>query len=83
MPLDRFMSRDDYERVMAEMRLPSGQLFPVPVTLPVSRDVQLTLDSEIALRDSRNDLLAVMRIEEIFDRSPDEALLLWLVRGRV
>ncbi len=72
-PLDRFMSRDDYERVMAEMRLASGQLFPIPVTLPVSSDVQLTLDSEIALRDSRNDLLAVMRIEEIFERSPDEA----------
>ena len=73
-PLDRFMSRADYERVMAEMRLASGQIFPIPVTLPVSSDVELALDSEIALRDSRNDLLAVMRVEEIFERSPDEAL---------
>ena len=73
-PLDRFMSRADYERVMAEMRLASGQIFPIPVTLPVSSDVELSLDSEIALRDSRNDLLAVMRVEEIFERSPDEAL---------
>ena len=73
-PLDRFMSRADYERVMAEMRLASDQIFPIPVTLPVSSDVELALDSEIALRDSRNDLLAVMRVEEIFERSPDEAL---------
>ena len=73
-PLDRFMSREDYERVMTEMRLASGQIFPIPVTLPVSSDVELSLDSEIALRDSRNDLLAVMRVEEIFERSPDEAL---------
>ena len=73
-PLDRFMSRADYERVMAEMRLASGQIFPIPVTLPVYSDVELSLDSEIALRDSRNDLLAVMRVEEIFERSPDEAL---------
>ena len=73
-PLDRFMSRADYERVMAEMRLASDQIFPIPVTLPVSSDVELSLDSEVALRDSRNDLLAVMRVEEIFERSPDEAL---------
>src|SRR5437660_2685737 len=37
-PLDRFMGRDDYRRVLDEMRLASGTLFPLPVTLTVSRD---------------------------------------------
>ena len=35
-PLDRFLGRTDYERVVAEMRLANGTLFPIPVTLPVS-----------------------------------------------
>src|SRR5215210_5976243 len=34
-PLDRFMDRRNYERVVSEMRLESGHVFPIPVTLPV------------------------------------------------
>src|SRR5947209_1274895 len=33
-PLDRFMSQEDHQRVLEEMRLSSGHLFPIPVTLP-------------------------------------------------
>ena len=66
-PLDRFMGKADYERVVSEMRLANGHLFPIPVTLPVSDDEQLTLDGEVALVDSRNDILAVMTIEEIYE----------------
>src|SRR6185503_16070045 len=66
-PLDRFMGREDYERVVAEMRLANGQLFSIPVTLPLSNDQSLTLDREVALVDSRNDILAVMTIEEIYE----------------
>lgn len=66
-PLDRFMGKTDYERVCAEMRLANGQLFPIPVTLPVANDVSITLDREVALVDYRNDILAVMTIEEIYE----------------
>jgi sulfate adenylyltransferase len=65
-PLDRFMGEADQQRVLAEMRLQSGQLFPLPVTLPVEASPALHLDHDIALRDAKNDLLAVMTIEEIF-----------------
>ena len=65
-PLDRFMGRADYERVLAEMRLADGTLFPIPVTLPVERIDDLHYDREIALRDSKNNLLAVMTVEEIY-----------------
>ncbi len=34
-PLDRFMGRADFERVVGEMRLAGGQLFPIPLTLTV------------------------------------------------
>jgi sulfate adenylyltransferase len=69
-PLRTFMNRADFERVSEEMRLSSysdGTLFPMPVTLPVDHFKGLKLDKKIALRDSRNDLLAVMTVEEIYE----------------
>ena len=65
-PLNRFMGRSDYERVLEEMRLGDGTLFPLPVTLTCKRDQSLKLDEEITLVDQFNNLLAVMRVEEIF-----------------
>jgi sulfate adenylyltransferase len=70
-PLDRFMSQADYERVVAEMRLADGTLFPIPITLPVNPDPALSLDTEVALRDVKNNLLAIMRIEEIYEWDRD------------
>src|ERR687892_1308731 len=65
-PLSRFMSQDDHQRVLEEMRLSSGHLFPIPVTLPVDPGPAIHLDREVALRNAKNDLLAVMSIEEVY-----------------
>ncbi len=65
-PLDRFMSQADHQRVLDEMRLADGHLFPIPVTLPVEPSPEICLDREIALRNTRNELLAVMTIEEVY-----------------
>ncbi len=65
-PLDRFMGRADFDRVLGEMRLAGGHLFPIPVTLPVGAENGLHLDQKLALRDSKNDLLAILEIEEIY-----------------
>jgi sulfate adenylyltransferase len=65
-PLDRFMGQADHDRVVNEMRLHDGTLFPIPIPLPVSKDLDLSLDQEIALRDKKNELLAIMRVEEIY-----------------
>src|SRR5712664_3007728 len=66
-PLDRFMGQADHERVLQEMRLENGCLFPIPVTLPLEAGSNVRLDEEVALRDSRNELLAVMTIEEVYE----------------
>jgi sulfate adenylyltransferase len=69
-PLDRFMGCADYERVLAEMRLADGTLFPMPITLTVP-DAQLArLGERVTLRDARNNLLAIMDIEETFGWNP-------------
>ena len=66
-PLDTFMGQADYERVLSEMRLSLGQVFPVPVTLAVDHGPGIGLDQEIALRDSQNELLAIITITEIYE----------------
>ena len=66
-PLDRFMNSADYARVLGEMRLAGGQLFPIPVTLPIANDESVALDRDVTLVDSRNEILAVMTIEEIYE----------------
>ena len=72
-PLDRFMGQKDYQCVLDEMRLSCGRLFPIPVTLPVEPGSWIQLDKDIALYDSKNELLAVMRIEEIYEWNLAEA----------
>ncbi len=72
-PLDRFMGQADYQRVLDEMRLAGGCLFPIPVTLPVNPGPEIKLDRDIALRNDKNELLAVLTVEEIYPWDLDEA----------
>jgi len=63
-PLDRFMGEADYQHVLSDLRLAGGTVFPIPVTLPVPEELPVRVGDEIALRSPKNDLLAVMTIEE-------------------
>jgi len=69
-PLDRFMKKADYERVLTEMRLTSGVLFPIPVTLPLDESALPSWGEQITLSDTRNNPIAVMEIEEIYHYDP-------------
>ena len=71
-PLDRFMGEEDYGRVLGEMRLGDGTVFPIPVTLPVDDPSAIKLDQDVALRDSRNELLAVMTVQEAYEWDLEE-----------
>jgi sulfate adenylyltransferase len=65
-PLDRFMGKEDYLGVVEKMRLASGTLFPIPITLPVADGDAIRLGADIALRNANNDLIGVMKVEEKF-----------------
>jgi len=67
-PLDRFMGKADYVRVLEEMRVSDGTLFPIPITLPATAADSIREWKEISLRSPKNELLAVMSIEEVFKR---------------
>lgn len=66
-PLDRFMGLEDHRRVLDEMRLANGTLFPIPVTLPVDPGAGIKLDQDVALLNAKNELLAVMTVQEIYE----------------
>lgn len=65
-PLDQFMGQADYQNVLDNMRLANGYVFPMPITLPIDDDVNVTVGQEIALRDPQNDLLAIMTVAEVY-----------------
>ncbi len=67
-PLDRFMTREDYHRVLEDMRLADGTLFPIPVTLSVHHVDPAWIDHDIVLRSPRNEILAIMTVEEVYER---------------
>lgn len=66
-PLTQFMGKADHDRVVEEMRLADGTLFPMPISLAVSLPEGVGLDMDIALRDRRNNILAIMTVEEIYE----------------
>jgi sulfate adenylyltransferase len=66
-PLTQFLGQSDYIRVLEEMRLSNGALFPLPITLPVRKDAGAKIGDEVALTDRYNNPLAIMYIEEIYE----------------
>lgn len=66
-PLTQFMGKADHDHVVEEMRLADGTLFPIPISLAVSLPEGVGLDMDIALRDRRNNILAIMTVEEIYE----------------
>lgn len=66
-PLRTFMGSADLSRVVDEMRLADGTVFPIPVMLSVDQLDNISIGRQIGLRDAKNDLLAVLDVEEIYE----------------
>jgi sulfate adenylyltransferase len=66
-PLDGFMGHDDWRGSCRDMKLTSGLFWPIPITLPVSKDVanRIHAEEEVALVDAESgEILAVMEVRE-------------------
>ena len=75
-PLPGFLNRADYEGVCHNMRLSSGLLWPMPITLDVTEDFAKSLkpgSSKVALRDPEGVMLAVLNVGDVWqpDRSAE------------
>ncbi len=71
-PLTGFLGQADYDGVVENMRLASGALWPMPITLDVTEKVaeSLVMGEQIVLRDPEGVPLAVMDVEEMY--TPDK-----------
>jgi len=71
-PLDGFMGKADYDSVLNNMRLANGLIWSIPITLPVAQLEGIAEGREIALRNANNNLIAWMRVDQIFEADPHE-----------
>ena len=71
-PLHGFMNQADFQSVLDTMRLADSRLFPMPITLPIELPANAELGGDIALRDSKNNILAIQTVEEIYDWDLEE-----------
>jgi sulfate adenylyltransferase len=68
-PLTGFMNKADYESVCSDMRLSSGVLWPIPITLDVTEAFAKTLQpgsTKVALRDAEGVMIAILHVEEVW-----------------
>jgi len=70
-PLEGFLNKDDYDSVVKTMRLKSGVLWPIPITLDVTEEFSADIKSgdKIALRDLEGVILATLEVDDIW--TPD------------
>ena len=71
-PLKGFLGQADYDSVVDTMRLATGELWPIPVTLDVSQAFADTVEpgQDVALRDAEGVILATMTVTDKW--SPDK-----------
>ena len=68
-PLTGFMNKADYESVCSDMRLSSGVLWPIPITLDVTEAFAKTLQpgaTKVALRDAEGVMIAILHVEDVW-----------------
>ena len=67
-PLQGFMNENDYESVLNDMRLADGSLWPMPITLDISKNFAEKIKGEekITLRDKEGFALAVLTIYDFW-----------------
>ena len=70
-PLTHFMTENDYESVITDMRLSNGNLFPLPIVLDVDEKFaeQLSIGETIILREKEGFKIAYMTIDSIWKPS--------------
>jgi sulfate adenylyltransferase len=75
-PLTSFMGKADYERVLHEMRLADGTLWPLPITLTADPKELPAVGEDVVLRNANNDTIAVMQLDEVYhwDAATEAAL---------
>jgi len=68
-PLEGFLKKDDFKRVVSEMRLSDGTVWPIPVVLDIKEKREF--GKEISLKDEEGNLVAVLKDPQVFSYDKD------------
>lgn len=72
-PLEGFLSQKDYEQVVNEMRLASGTVWSIPITLPVSKETaERLIVGEKARLLYKGEVYGLIQVEDVYE--PDKAI---------
>ncbi len=73
-PLRGFLNRADTERVVEELRLADGTVWPVPITLDVDEETagKLATGDRVALRNQEGHLIAVLTVSDVWQADKRE-----------
>jgi sulfate adenylyltransferase len=74
-PIRGFLTQRDYERVRDEMRLESGVVWPIPLTLAVEAGARPAAGDRVALQDRGGRLWGLIDVAEVFERDPQREAL--------
>ncbi len=72
-PLEGFLREEDFRRVVSEMRLTNGIVWPIPVVLDISKEVyrDIKRESQIGLADNQGDLVALLKDFQVYSYDKD------------
>jgi sulfate adenylyltransferase len=72
-PLRGFVGKADYASILADMRLASGAVFSIPITLtaPRERATSLRVGEEAALVDESGEPVGVIAVQDVFELEPE------------
>ncbi len=67
-PVKGFLNKKDYESVIKDMRLGDGTLWPMPITLDITKELseKLSQGDKLVLRDLEGFPIAILHIEDIW-----------------
>ncbi len=68
-PLEGFLKKEDFERVVSEMRLSDGTVWPIPIVLDIKEKKEF--GKEISLKNEEGKLVAVLKDPQIFSYDKD------------
>ncbi|ETO34631.1 hypothetical protein RFI_02457 [Reticulomyxa filosa] len=75
-PLEGFMTSEQYNKVVRDMRLPDGTIWPIPICLDISEEQALDIErkgvEQILLRDGEYNPIAVLDVSDIY--KPNKSL---------
>jgi len=73
-PLAGYLNKKEYDSVVSTMRLPGGEVWPMPINLDVRDTIAQTISKgeRIALNDGEGFLLAIMTVDDVWQ--PDKAV---------